>query len=139
MAERVIAIRAGRLVDVEGGEVRPERTIVVRGDRIDGVLTEGQESPANAEEIDLSSATVAPGLIDLHAHLIGSVDEGHGYAVLLQRSGAQEALVGVRNARATLLAGFTTVRDARSSTSRFARRSTPDTSPARAWSARGRT
>jgi imidazolonepropionase-like amidohydrolase len=111
MAGRVIAIRAGRLVDVEGGEVRPERTIVVRGDRIDGVLTEGQESPANAEEIDLSSATVAPGLIDLHAHLIGSVDEGHGYAVLLQRSGAQEALVGVRNARATLLAGFTTVRD----------------------------
>jgi imidazolonepropionase-like amidohydrolase len=111
MAERVIAIRAGRLVDVEGGEVRPERTIVVRGDRIDGVLAEGQESPANAEEIDLSSATVAPGLIDLHAHLVGSVDEGHGYAVLLQRSGAQEALVGVRNARATLLAGFTTVRD----------------------------
>ena len=111
MAERVIAIRAGRLVDVEGGEVRAERTIVVRGDRIDGVLTEGQESPANAEEIDLSSATVAPGLIDLHSHLVGSVDEGHGYAVLLQRSGAQEALVGVRNARATLLAGFTTVRD----------------------------
>ena len=111
MGERVTTIRAGRLVDVEGGEVRRDRTVVVRGDRIEGVLTEGQQPPADAEEIDLSSATVAPGLIDLHAHLIGSVDEGHGYAVLLQRSGAQEALVGVRNARETLLAGFTTVRD----------------------------
>jgi imidazolonepropionase-like amidohydrolase len=50
-------------------------------------------------------------LIDLHAHLVGSIDSGHSYAVLLQRSGAQEALSGVANARATLLAGVTTVRD----------------------------
>jgi imidazolonepropionase-like amidohydrolase len=111
MPEQVTAIRTGRLVDVNGGEVRRDRTILVRGDRIEAVLSEGEPPPAGASEIDLSSATVAPGLIDLHAHLIGKVDEGHGYAVMLQRSGAQEALVGVANARATLLAGFTTVRD----------------------------
>ena len=52
-----------------------------------------------------------PGLIDCHSHLIGEVDSGHGYAGLVQRSGAQEALSGVRNARDTLLAGFTSVRD----------------------------
>ena len=52
-----------------------------------------------------------PGLIDCHAHLIGEIDGGHGYAGLVQRTGAQEALSGVRNARDTVLAGFTTVRD----------------------------
>ena len=52
-----------------------------------------------------------PGLIDCHAHLIGEVESGHGYAELVMRSAAQEALTGVANARATLDAGFTTVRD----------------------------
>jgi imidazolonepropionase-like amidohydrolase len=54
---------------------------------------------------------VLPGLIDCHTHLIGDPDSGHGYAELLTRTGAQEVLSGVRNARDTLLAGFTTVRD----------------------------
>jgi imidazolonepropionase-like amidohydrolase len=106
-----IAIRAGRLVDVEASEVRMNQTILVRGDRIEAVVPGDQPVPDDTQTIDLSAATVAPGLIDLHAHLIGSVDEGHGYAVMLQRSGAQEALTGVANARATLRAGFTTVRD----------------------------
>ena len=52
-----------------------------------------------------------PGLVDCHAHLVGEPDGGHGYAELLTRTGAQEALSGVRNARDTLRAGFTTVRD----------------------------
>ena len=50
-------------------------------------------------------------MIDCHAHLIGELDDGQGYAYLVNRSSAQEALTGVTNARATLLGGFTTVRD----------------------------
>src|SRR5918996_202869 len=66
---------------------------------------------AGVRTIDLSARTVLPGLIDSHAHLIGEMDEGQGYAYLVNRSEAQEALTGVTNARATLLGGFTTVRD----------------------------
>jgi imidazolonepropionase-like amidohydrolase len=61
--------------------------------------------------IDLSTMTVLPGLMDMHAHLIGEWETGRGYAELVMRTGAQEALTGVRNARLTLEAGFTTVRD----------------------------
>jgi imidazolonepropionase-like amidohydrolase len=61
--------------------------------------------------VDLPGQTVLPGLIDCHTHLVGDIDSGHGFAELLARTGAQEALTGARNARDTLLAGFTTVRD----------------------------
>ena len=109
--ERRTVIRAGRLVDVAAGEVRPAHAIVVRGDRVESVGRDDGRVPAGADVLDLSGYTVLPGLIDCHAHLIGETDTGHGYAGLVQRSGAQEALSGVRNARATLMAGFTTVRD----------------------------
>lgn len=109
--ERRTVIRAGRLVDVAAGEVRSAHEIVVRGDRIESVGPDDGHVPAGADVLDLSGYTVLPGLIDCHAHLIGETDSGHGYAGLVERSGAQEALSGVRNARATLMAGFTTVRD----------------------------
>lgn len=109
-AQELTAIRAGRLVDVERGEVRRDQVILVRGERIEAVQAASARIPAGARVVDLSRHTVVPGLIDCHAHLIGEV--GLADVLLpLQRSGAQEALTGVRNARDALLAGFTTVRD----------------------------
>jgi imidazolonepropionase-like amidohydrolase len=107
---QVTAIRAGRLVDVERGEVRRDQLIVVRGDRIEAIQPGASRPPSGARMIDLSRYTVLPGLIDCHAHMIGDLTEADAL-LPLQRSGAQEAFSGVRNARSTLLAGFTTVRD----------------------------
>jgi imidazolonepropionase-like amidohydrolase len=103
----VTRIRAGHLVDVVAGEVLADQLVTVRGERIDAV----EPFPQEQVEFDLSNHTVLPGLIDCHAHLIGEVESGHGYAALVQRTGAQEALSGVRNARDTITAGFTSVRD----------------------------
>ena len=107
---QVVAIRAGRLVDVERGEVRRDQLIVVRGDRIEAIQPGSTRPPGGARVIDLSRYTVLPGLIDCHAHMIGDLTDADAL-LPLQRSGAQEAFSGVRNARSTLLAGFTTVRD----------------------------
>ncbi len=110
-SEALTVVRAGRLVDVEAGEVLTDRAVVIRGDRIESVVAP-DDTPAQADHIvDLSRSTVLPGLIDCHAHMIGEVESGHGYAGLVMRTAAQEAFTGVRNARDTLMAGFTTVRD----------------------------
>jgi imidazolonepropionase-like amidohydrolase len=104
------AIRAGRLVDVERGEVRRDQVILVRGDRITAVQPAAAKIPSGARVVDLSRYTVLPGLIDCHSHLIGDASAAD-VLLPLERSETQEAMSGVRNARATLLAGFTTVRD----------------------------
>src|SRR5438477_6319229 len=110
MSDDPTVIRASRLVDVVSGEVLTGRAVVVRGDQIESVVV-AEDDPTEAATIDLSGSTVLPGLIDCHAHMIGEVESGHGYAGLVTRSAAQEAYSGVRNARETVMAGFTTVRD----------------------------
>ena len=109
--EALTVVRAGRLIDTEAGEVRTDQAIVIRGGRVEGLVPFGDMVPQAERTIDLTSHTVLPGLIDMHAHMVGNVEGSEGYAALVVRTPAQEALVGVRNARDTLMAGFTTVRD----------------------------
>jgi imidazolonepropionase-like amidohydrolase len=104
------ALRPGLLLDVSTGDLLPDRAVVVEDERIDGVVP-AYDVPDDVPVRDLPGRTLLPGLIDCHAHLVGEEDSGHGYTELLTRTGAQEAMTGVRNARATLRAGFTSVRD----------------------------
>ncbi|MEU9229977.1 amidohydrolase family protein [Streptomyces massasporeus] len=105
-----VALRCARLVDVGAGTVLPDRTVVVEGERITAVLPAGEPVPEGVRLIDLGAATLAPGLVDLHTHLVGPAACGD-YMQELRESGARQALDGVVHARDTLNAGFTTVRD----------------------------
>jgi len=104
-------IRPGLLLDVVTGDLLAERAVVVEGDRIVDVTSAGDAPAEGPAVVDLPDHTLLPGLIDCHSHLVGEPDDGQGYAGMLARTGAQEALSGARNARDTLCAGFTTVRD----------------------------
>jgi len=109
-ATTVDAVRCGRLVDVRAGIVRDDVVLVLDGERVAAVQAGDVPLPSDATVLDLSDCTVAPGLIDLHTHLVGAI-EGGSYAEILTKSEADEALVGVKHARDTLRAGFTSVRD----------------------------
>ena len=109
-AQDRLAIRAGRLVDVDRGEVRRDQVVLIRLGKIEAIQPASAPLPSGTQVIDLSRYTVLPGLIDCHSHLIGMAAAADVLQPL-ERSEAQEAFSGVRNARATLLAGFTTVRD----------------------------
>jgi imidazolonepropionase-like amidohydrolase len=109
MPERTILV-PDRVIDTVRGESVEGRAVVIEGDRI-ADLVSAADVPDGPRLIRLAGSTLLPGLMDMHSHLIGLQDTGHGYASLLTRSGAQEAMTGVKNARDTLMAGFTTVRD----------------------------
>jgi imidazolonepropionase-like amidohydrolase len=97
--DQVVAIRAGRLFDSRSGVMQNNQIVLVRGDRIMDVGA-GLAIPAGATVIDLSNATVMPGMIDTHVHVnTGGVTE------------AQRTLIAVANAQIDLAAGFTTVLD----------------------------
>jgi len=106
---RHVIVRAGRLLDVKTGKTLSDQTIVIEDDKIVSVgAGAAVHAPADATIINLSNATVLPGLIDAHTHL--TFNPTFGYESLAI-SVPREALIGARNARVTLEAGFTTVRN----------------------------
>jgi len=105
---QVTVIRAGKLVNVDAGRVLMNQMLLVRGDKIEAV-GENLTVPAGAAVIDLSKMTVLPGLIDCHTHLADTGDAEPLH--VLQKTSAESAYAAIPNARLTLLAGFTTVRD----------------------------
>jgi len=110
-APKITYIRAGRLFDGTSDTVRQNVVVVVQDDRIQNVGPEGAVSiPSGATVIDLSRATVLPGLIDCHTHL-GSRADRYDEIYRFKDTPFQRAFAAVVHARKTLEAGFTTVRD----------------------------
>ena len=107
---RDLVIHAGRLIDGSGTSPRTQVSILVHDDRITAIQP-GFVSPAGAEVVDLSQATVLPGLIDCHVHILAAHHDGDPIRDAVTRTSYDELIDGVNDARATLMAGFTSVRD----------------------------
>jgi imidazolonepropionase-like amidohydrolase len=112
-SETVRVLRCARLLDVVNQNVLKDQAIVVTGNRITSLgPAKKTPLPEAAEIIDLGAQTCLPGLIDSHTHLVDRSDgSDYNWASPLMTSGAEMALWSLPNARKTLLAGFTTVRD----------------------------
>ncbi len=111
-APRQIAIRAGKLIDGKSDRPISNALILVEGEKIVSI-TPGGSAPAGVEVIDLSHATVLPGLIDTHTHLLlqGDITAQDYDEQLLKESIPYRAILAARNARLALEHGFTTLRD----------------------------
>jgi len=113
-SSQIVAIKAGKLLDPETGKTTINQVILVEGNRIKEIGTD-VITPAEAKVVDLSKATVLPGLFDAHTHLCMTVipkrDHGNYYFTTLLDTTGYRAIEGVANGMAMLQSGFTTVRD----------------------------
>jgi len=111
-----VALKADRVLDVARGAIRNQAFVLIEGNKIVGIV----DTPAPGYVVrDLGDVTLLPGLIDAHTHLMASADDGYEH-MLLTMSQARRALEGAGNARRTLMAGFTTVRDVENEGSGYA-------------------
>jgi imidazolonepropionase-like amidohydrolase len=111
-ATGTVVLRAARLIDGTGAAVVQNGVVVVTDDKIVAAGREGSVTiPAGARVIDLGDATLMPGFIDAHTHIIGRpLSDPKGDDANVRDYDSYGAIVGVENARKTLMAGFTTIR-----------------------------
>lgn len=109
LAADITVVKAGSMFDSQSGKVVRNAVIVIEGDKIIAVGDSDTEVPAGAEVVDLSSSFVLPGVMDMHTHIVGNLDN-YFFAGYFQ-SPHRATIGGVVNAKKTLMAGFTTIRN----------------------------
>lgn len=108
-AERTV-VHAGHLLDVDSGRMLADQAVSIQAGKVVAVQPWSADATRGARVLDWTAWTVVPGLMDMHTH-IAEAAETADIAAPLKISPAQQAFIGAMNARKTLQAGFTTVRD----------------------------